>query len=228
VGAGCSGVGRRCLVVVHDDYLARVSRRGLRVSEATWDEISALRLPDNEHIPRLEGFVELARQTGCGHYIEIKSEGAGPLAWRILQEAGFHIACLASFHVGWIAELREAGCEYPLSVLLPSGVDPPGYAVGLPVEILHLCWRGAAEDPHELLIDELIQRLCEHDHQIVIWHEDRAAVLDTAWSKPEPVPGVCSSRPELLRPYQPDPAHPVDVVCHRGANNIATEYTPEA
>jgi len=213
-------------VVAHDDNLTRVARRGLRVSEATWDEISALRLPEDQHIPRLEEVIALARETGCGLYIEIKSEGAGPLAWKLLQEAGVRFAALASFNVDWIRNLREAGCEYPLGVLVPLGAEPFAFLGGLEVEIVHPCWRDASETPHELLTDDLMQKFREHGHQIVIWHEDRAAVLDGLWDKP--IMGICSNRPELLKPYRPNADHPVDVVCHRGANNIAPENTLEA
>lgn len=210
-------------VVAHDDNLTRVARRGLRVSEATWGEVSALRLSEGQHIPRLEEVIGLARDAGCGLYIEIKAQGAGPVAWRLLQEAGFRFACLASFNVGWIAELREAGCEYPLSVLVPISADPITHLGGLSVEMIHLCWRDASEAPHELLTDELIDQL--RDYQIVIWHEDRASVLDSLWDKP--IMGICSNRPELLKPYRQDAAHPIDIVCHRGANFIAPENTLE-
>ncbi|MBL4873329.1 MAG: hypothetical protein JKY41_08025 [Rhodobacteraceae bacterium] len=213
-------------VVAHDDNLTRVAKRGLRVSEATWAEISALRLPEDQHIPRLEEVIQLAKRTGCGLYIEIKSEGAGPLAWKLLQAVDFKFACLASFNVEWVRELREAGCEYPLGVLVPIGVEPFAYLDGLSVEIIHLCWRDASDAPHELLTDALMQRIQEHKLQTVIWHEDRSAVLGALWKIP--IMGICSNRPELLKPYKPNSGHPIEIVCHRGANNLAPENTLEA
>ena len=213
-------------VVAHDDNLSRVARRGIRVSEASWEEISRLPLPEGQHIPRLEEVISLAQKTGCGLYIEIKSEGAGPLAWQLLQAADFRFACLASFNVHWVRQLRELGCAYPLAVLVPIGVDPFVHLDGLAVEIVHLCWRDASDAPQELLTDDLMQKLRAQLYQIVIWHEDRAAVLDSIWQIP--VFGICSNRPELLKPYRQNPAYPVDIVCHRGANNIAPENTLEA
>ncbi len=213
-------------VVAHDDNLTRVARRGLRVSEATWDEISALHLPEGQHIPRLEQVIELARHTGCGLYIEIKSEGAGLAAWKLLQDAGFRFACLASFNVNWIRELRQLGCDYPLAVLVPAGADPFVYLDDVAVEIVHLCWRDASDAPHQLLSDELMQKFVDQSLQVVIWDEDRKSVIDGLWDKP--IMGICSNRPELLKPYRPDPDHPVDIVCHRGANTIAPENTLEA
>ena len=213
-------------VVAHDDNLTRVAKRGLKVSEATWDEILSLRLPENQHIPRLEEVIDLAKKTGCGLYIEIKSEGAGPLAWKLLQEANFKFACLASFNVIWVRELREASCKYPLGVLVPIGVEPFAYLDGLKVDIMHFCWRDASDAPHELLTDVLMQQIQDNNIQTVIWHEDRSAVLEALWEIP--IMGICSNRPELLKPYRPNPDHPIDIVCHRGANNIAPENTLEA
>jgi glycerophosphoryl diester phosphodiesterase len=213
-------------VVVHDDNLTRVARRGLKVSESRWDEISELQLPEGQRVPRLEQVIELAKETGCGLYIEIKSEGAGPVAWDLLRKAEFRFACLASFNVDWVRELRQLGCEYPLGVLVPVGADPFTCLDGVEVEIVHLCWRDASDAPHELLTGDLMRRFEESGHQIVIWHEDRREVVDALLQ--QPLMGVCSNRPELLKPYRPDPAHPVDIVCHRGANTLAPENTLEA
>ncbi len=134
-------------VVAHDDNLSRVAGRGIRISEVSYDVLSHLRLDDDEHIPRLEEVIALAEQTGCGLYIEIKSEGAGLVAWQLLRDAGFHFACLASFNVGWIEDLRKAGCEYPLSVLVPISADPITHIGKLQVDIVHLCWRDASDAP---------------------------------------------------------------------------------
>jgi len=99
-------------VVTHDDDLARVAGQDLRVSQSDWKTISALQLPEGQHIPRLEDIIALAQQNGCGLYIDIKTKEAGVVAWRMLQAANFRFACLGSFTVEWIADLRERGCEY--------------------------------------------------------------------------------------------------------------------
>jgi len=213
-------------VVVHDDNLGRVAGRELSVSYATWEEISTLRLPEDQRIPRLEQVIELAKKTGCGLYIEIKSEGAGPAAWDLLRQAEFRFACLASFNVGWIRDLRDADCDYPLGVLVPAGAEPFEWLNGLEVEIIHPCWRDASDAPHLLLTDDLLAKFRAHGQQVVIWHEDRAEVLDGLWDKP--IMGICSNRPEVLKPYRPDPANPIDIVCHRGANKLAPENSLHA
>jgi len=211
-------------VVCHDDNLARISGRDLSISQSSWAQISAVPLPEGQHIPRLEEVIALAQKTGCGLYIEIKGQGAGVAAFRVLQEADFRFACLASFVVEWVAELGEMGCKYPLGVLVPAGVEPLQYLNGFRADIVHLCWRDAAAAPDKLLSDELVQSLGQY--QIVLWDEDRIEIVDALLDKP--VMGICSNRPELLKPYKQDPIHPIDIVCHRGANNIAPENTLEA
>ena len=213
-------------VVAHDDNLTRVAGRGLRVSEANWNEISSLQLPEGQHISKLQDVIKLAQKRGCGLYIEIKAEGAGMAAWKLLENASFRFAAISSFNPAWISDLRDHGCDYPLGIMVPTGADPYIYLSGVHVDIIHPCWRDASEQPHELLTDELMQQFSDHSHQIVIWHEDRASVLEALWHKQ--VMGICSNRPELLKPYRQDQKHPIDVVCHRGANNLAPENTLEA
>ena len=213
-------------VVAHDDDLTRVSRHRLQVSQATWAKISALRLPEAQRVPRLEQIIELAKQVGCGLYIEIKSAGAGPLAWKLVQEAGFRFAALASYNVSWIRELRDMGCKYPLGVMIPPGADAFEYLDGVTVDIVHPCWGEASENPHELLTDDLMKKFADHCYQIVTWHEERANVLAALWR--QPIMGICATRPEVLKPYIPNKTHPIPIVCHRGANNLAPENTLEA
>jgi len=208
-------------VVCHDDNLSRIAGQDLSIAQSDWAEILAAPLPEGQHVPRLEEVIALAKKTGCGLYIEIKGPGAGPVAWRLLQEAGFRFACLGSFVVEWVAQLRQEGCEYPLSVLVPVGADPLEYLNGVAVDIVHICWRNASPAPDKLLSDDLLKSLGEY--KIVLWDEDRLEVLEGLWDKK--VMGICSDRPDLLKPYKQDPNHPIDIVCHRGANKIAPENT---
>lgn len=211
-------------VVCHDDNLERVSGHNLKISQSTWAQISAITLPEGQHVPRLEEVIALAKTTGCGLYIEVKGEGAGIAAWAILQKVDFKFAVLGSFNVPWIAELKKLGCDYPLSVLVPLKVDPVEYLNGVAVDIVHICWRKASNRPDTLLTKELMQRLTPY--QIVLWDEDRLEVIEKLLDKS--VMGICSNRPEMLKPYRPDPDHPIEIVCHRGANNLAPENTLEA
>lgn len=213
-------------VVSHDDDLKRMTGQPLLISQTSWADICKLEMPEGEPIPRLEQVIELARQTGCGLYIEIKAEGAGLAAWRMLRQSGFRFASLGSFNVKWVDELRQAGCDYPLSVLVPKAVDPFEYIGEVRVDMVHLCWESASETPHELITEALVSSLQENQNQIVLWHEERPDVIEALLEKP--VMGICSNNPEMLKPYRQNTAHPIDIVCHRGANALAPENTLEA
>ncbi len=208
-------------VVSHDDNLNRIAGQDLSIADSNWAQISAVQLAEGQHIPRLEEVIELASTTGCGLYIEIKAEGAGSVALQILRKAGFRFACLGSFKVAWVGDLGERGCEYPLSVLVPGGIDPLEYLGGVRVDIIHICWRNASPNPDQLLNEELFRRL--GDYQIVLWDEDRREILQGLWDKP--VMGICSNRPEMLKPYKLDPRRPIEIVCHRASNKLAPENT---
>ena len=211
-------------VVSHDDNLSRIGGPDLNISETAWATLAGVNLPEGQKVLRLEQVVALARELGCGLYIEIKGEGAGPVARDILEQANFRFACLASFAADWIADLRDAGCDYPLAVLVPTGADPVDWCARARPDIVHICWRHASDAPAELMTGKLFDRLSQY--QIVLWDEDRPAIVDDILGKP--VMGICSDRPEMLKPWRPDPAHPIDIVCHRGANKLAPENTLEA
>ncbi|MYA87803.1 MAG: hypothetical protein F4X97_05035 [Boseongicola sp. SB0662_bin_57] len=213
-------------VVSHDDNLARVTGRGLRISEATWSEIRAVRLPDGQFVPRLEDVVDLAVERGAGLYVEAKSEGSADAAWHVLAARKFTFAAIGSFNARWIAALRRKGCPYPLSVLVPNGADPFSYSAEAQPDILHLCWRDASSEPHKLIAEDLVSRCARVGAAIVLWHEDRREVLDGLEGLP--VLGICSGRPETLKPYQPGDDKAPGIVCHRGANFLAPENTREA
>ncbi|MYK31471.1 MAG: hypothetical protein F4051_07030 [Boseongicola sp. SB0670_bin_30] len=213
-------------VVSHDDNLAHVTGRGLRIAGATWSEICSVQLRDGQFVPRLEDVVDLAVERGAGLYIEAKSEGSANAALQVLEVRNFTFAAIGSFNVEWIAALRREGCPYPLSVLVPNGADPFSYSAEAQPDILHLCWRDASSEPHKLITEDLVSR-CERDGAaIVLWHEDRREVLDGLEGLP--VLGICSGRPETLKPYRHGDDKAPEIVCHRGANFLAPENTREA
>ena len=213
-------------VVSHDDNLARVTGRRLRISEATWSEICSVRMQDGQFVPRLENVVDLAVERGAGLYIEAKSEGSANAALQVLEVRNFTFAAIGSFNVGWIAALRREGCPYPLSVLVPNGADPFSYSAEARPDILHLCWRDASSEPHNLITEDLVSRCKRVGAAIVLWHEDRREVLDGLEGLP--VLGICSGRPEALKPCRPGDGKAPGIVCHRGANFLAPENTREA
>jgi len=213
-------------VVSHDGNLKRTTGHDFDIAETNWSEISKLVMTNGEGIARLEDVIELAKLTGCGLYVEIKAEKAGVAAWQVLRDENFRYAVLGSFNVNRLEELRQSGCDYPLSVLVPNGADPFQYIGGLSVEIVHLCWEKATEPPQNLLTDKLMSQFREKELQIVLWHEERPEILKDLRNKP--VMGICSNNPEMLKPYRLDPKNPIEIVCHRGANSLAPENTLEA
>ena len=73
---------------------------------------------------------------------------------------------------------------------------------------------------------DLIARAAHERLVIVIWHEERRAVLDRLMTRP--VIGICTDKPEMMNRYKQHPDYPIDVVCHRGMNAIAPENTLHA
>ena len=128
--------------------------------------------------------------------------------------------------MSWLNELRQAGCKYPLSIFVPFGVNLFSYVGELHVEIVHLCWENRSDRPQDFLSDELVKKLQGRRVQIVLWHEERADVIWEPLKKP--VMGICSNRPEMLKPYRQNTDHPIDIVCHRGINALAPENTLHA
>ena len=142
----------------------------------------------------------------------------------MLQAESFKFACFGSFNAEWIRQLRDIKCDYPLSIMVPKNTDPLVYIEDIEIDIIHICWRNAANSPDALITDKLLDALS--DYQIVLWDEDRAEIIKRLLSKN--LMGICSNRPEMLKPYKQNPDHPIDIVCHRGSNKLAAENTIEA
>ncbi|MCP4999702.1 MAG: hypothetical protein GY933_13425 [Hyphomicrobiales bacterium] len=213
-------------VVAHDDDLQPLSGTPIRISDSKWEDICQVRLADGERVPRLDEVIDLARKTGSGLYIEMKGAGAGPVALRLLRDSEFRFAALGSFVVPWIAELRRLDCEFPLAVLVPAGGDPFEYMGDSDPDIIHLCWRDASDAPHDLVTDALIKQASDQGRQIVAWHEERLDIVDALLEMP--LLGICSDRPEVLKPFRFGDEANYQIVCHRGASILAPENTLEA
>ena len=124
------------VVISHDDHLERVFAKDLYISQMSFAELRGI-VPD---VPSFEEVAELGRATGCGLYVELKRPGTGPVCWQHLKEMNQRFACLGSFDVQQVRELREMGCDFPLSVLIRIGHDPHLLGRESGADILHLCW----------------------------------------------------------------------------------------
>lgn len=182
-------------VVSHDDHLQRVFGLDHWISALTAAELAAL---EGACVPTFAAVAELARRRGAGLYVEVKAAGTGPLAWRELQRHDQRFAALGSFDIAQLRALRDANCAYPLAVLVRVGDDPHVLADRCGADIIHLCWERAGLRPQDLVSPELIERAHRAGRQIVLWHEERADIIADIMALP--VLGICSDRPEMLRP----------------------------
>lgn len=182
------------VVVSHDDHLRRVFGVDLRISQLTAAALADL--PGVE-VPTFVEVAALAAEKGCGLYIELKAPGTGLLCWRHLRSQKQWFACLGSFDTAQVKELRDAGCDYPLSILVRVGQDPHTLGDEAGADILHLCWERAGPAPQDLVTPGLLQRAFSGDREVVLWHEERAAILTSLQMLP--VLGICTDLPDLMR-----------------------------
>lgn len=186
------------VVISHDDHLERVFAKDLYISQMSFAELRAI-VPD---VPSFEEVAELGRATGCGLYVELKRPGTGPVCWQHLKEMNQRFACLGSFDVQQVRELREMGCDFPLSVLIRIGHDPHLLGRESGADILHLCWEKASDTPQEFVTEELIEKAFSDGKEIVLWHEERSDVLKDIMALP--VLGICTDLPDLMRSREPN------------------------
>lgn len=182
------------VVVSHDDHLLRVFGVDKRISQLTAAELAALGIG----VPSFAEVAELARRLSTGLYVELKAPGSGLKCWSELLTHNQRFACLGSFDTAQVRQLRDAGCDFPLSVLIRAGHDPHALADSAGADILHLCWERAGERPQDLVTPALLQRAFASGREIVLWHEERPAILADIMVKP--VLGICTDRPDLMRP----------------------------
>ncbi|MCV9967082.1 glycerophosphodiester phosphodiesterase [Pararhizobium sp. BT-229] len=183
------------VVVSHDDHLERVFGVDRHVSQMTAAELAAL---EGVNVPTFEAVAALARDLGAGLYIELKAPGTGIRCWQHLRQMDQRFACLGSFDTAQVRELRDAGCDFPLSVLVRVGHDPHARGDEAGADILHLCWERAGERPQDLVTTDLMRKAFGDGREIVLWHEERLDILRDIMLLP--VLGICTDLPDLMRP----------------------------
>jgi glycerophosphoryl diester phosphodiesterase len=183
------------VVVSHDDHLERVFGVDRHISQMTADELAAL---DGVSVPTFEAVAALAREFGSGLYIELKAQGTGIHCWHHLRQMDQRFACLGSFDTAQIRQLRDAGCDFPLSVLVRVDHDPHALGDEAGAHILHLCWERAGGRPQDLVTTDLMRKAFDMGREIVLWHEERPAILRDLMRLP--VLGICTDLPDLMRP----------------------------
>lgn len=206
-------------VVSHDAALTRIFGVEGEIATLTLAEIRS-RTPD---LPTLDDVIELARQRNQALYVEIKARGAGRISIERLAALNFARAGLGSFSVEEVRDMVEAKCPYPLAILVPLGADPFERAEQSGADIIHLCWERASERPQDLVTPALLARAQDRGLGIVLWHEERKAVLDDLIELP--VLGICTNQPELMAGSDSVDMAGIEIVSHRGANRFAPENT---
>lgn len=171
----------------------------------------------------LENILELAVQTESGIYADIKDVNATLPVMAALIDGGIEKAVLGAFDPHAAQLLVDADCPYPRSALVPVGVDPFEHAKG--ADVIHLCWEHM-ERPQALLDNAFFAEVERRHQLVVLWHEEDPARM--AELRNLPVLGICSDRPELVHPWEAPSDWPVEVVCHRGACEVAPENTLDA
>jgi glycerophosphoryl diester phosphodiesterase len=84
-----------------------------------------------------------------------------------------------------------------LSVLVRLGHDPFALADSAGADVLHLCWERGGERPQDLVTPALLERAFRQGREVVLWHEERLAILSDIMELP--VLGICSDLPDLMR-----------------------------
>ena len=182
-------------VVSHDDHLFPVFGEQARISELTAVELAHLPGVD---VPSLDAVVQLALQRGAGLYVDIKEPGSAVAAWRRVEAAGLRFAAFGCFQPDGVDALRRARCSCPLAILVPPGTEAVEAAERARADIAHLCWEGHGDRPQDLVTAALLDQASRCGRQLVLWHEERSEVIADLLKLP--VLGICSDRPDLLRP----------------------------
>jgi glycerophosphoryl diester phosphodiesterase len=105
---------------------------------------------------------------------------------------------VGSFRRELIEAARARAPEIPTSLLVRATVaDPVGEATAARAAYVHLCWEKRSANPADDVTPELLARCRAAGLGVVLWHEERPAVIQRL--RGLPVDAVCGNRPELLR-----------------------------
>ena len=187
------------VIAYHNEHLGD----GKLIRDLEYDEIRK-RCGANR-VPLFSEIVKIAKKENIGIYADIKSEAA----------------VLSSFNRDLIKRINTIEHSYPTAILVPVNTDPFSYSQD--AEIMHLCWENL-ERPEKFSDDNFFDRCEKENKKVVLWHEENPTRM--SFLREKPVFGICSNRPELVKPFfKTDEEWPVKVVCHRGINNITPENT---
>jgi len=183
-------------VVLHSsDLAATTDGRGL-VEETS---LAALRLLDagaGERVPTLDEVLEhFARR--CGLYVELKAPGAPyALALALRRHSSVPALVTCSFDTDLVREAVALLPGVPSAWLSGhTGIDLAPEALQAGASLVHLCWQSEGTRPDRLVTKELLEHYPRAGLGVVLWHEERPAVLAALLRLP--VWGVCTNTPDV-------------------------------
>lgn len=214
------------LVAYHDPDLSAITGSTVLINELDYADLRRVTESQQQPIETLTAVLNLAQDYSAGIYLDAKDAAAIENAAGILTRHEIDKAIIAAFDWTSLQSLAGADSPFPLSVLVPLGEDPFALADASGADIIHLCWEHGGSRPQDLITDSLIAEADRRGLPIILWHEERIDVVNELICLP--VMGICSNRPELLKPYAIEHPNAPAVVCHRGANKVCPENTLEA
>ena len=155
-------------VILHDDSLRRTFGPSRPIVDLRWEEARALA----PALPSLEEAVATCKRCGLGIYLEIKAinHDAGARALEILRQYDYlHATIIASFRVDWLAAIKRACPELPISVLFSyANVDAVALARAVGAEFAHACW-DTEPDNVALMTEEWLDAVHGAGLGIICW-----------------------------------------------------------
>ena len=188
------------VIVSHDDAVTAADGTRIALAAQDAEDIVGVRLERGGAVPTLHKVINLAIETGCGLYVEVKERAAALPTMRLLSASAVPFAAAGSFDHDTVRDLvaaRKCYSRFPISVLVRVGENPFMAAADTGAEVIHLCWERASNAPDRLVTPELIAIAVRERLLVVIWHEERRAVLDRLLRLP--VIGICTDRPEMMK-----------------------------
>ncbi len=213
-------------VACHNEKPHRLDGKNSQHDRLDTNKILNSRKLNGDTLPSFADVVSQAKYFGAGIYVNINHHEDGFASWREMRRQGFRTALLGSQNPQHLRSLRQAGCDYPLAIMVREGIDPLLQAKEASTEIIHLEWQMAGAKPRELITDGFFDRAADVGLEVVLWNDKRQEVLRELLQLP--VLGICSDQPELLVPLPKSKHSSLKVVCHRGAENLAPENTLSA
>jgi len=186
------------LVLSHDGDIRGIDGRIVNIHSSSLEEIKSVSLSQGQRVPTLTEVFDEAERLRLGLYLEIKDGGAvASLAEAICEGGMGNRVAVGSFRPDWVAAFHALAPAVPTSVLFGSAeVDPVALARCAGAAYVHPCWERLSDRPSDLLTPEWLARVRQAGLGIIVWHEERPAVI--ADLQRLGVDGICSDRPELL------------------------------